>query len=216
MCKALAPGNRGKFFIADDCHPQTIAVVQARAHAIGVECVVGNPTTSLCTLRSALCAEFAGVLVQYPTTDGRIIDYTDVVATVPTRPGRIGRLRGRHPRPDAAEKSPGAFGADIAVGSQSQRFGVPMGFGGPSAAFMATRTEFARKMPGRIVGLSKDAQRQPGPAAGDPDPRAAHPPGQGDQQHLHRPGPAGQHRRAVRRLPRAARPDPDRHGASTA
>ena len=152
MCKALAPGNRGKFLVARDCHPQTIAVVQARAHAIAVECVVADPTTA--TVDKDVC----GVLVQYPTTDGRIVDYTDVV----NRAHAAGALV-----VFAADilaltilKSPGEFGADIAVGS-AQRFGVPMGFGGPHAAFMATKTEYARKMPGRIVGLSKDARGEP-------------------------------------------------------
>ncbi len=152
MCKALAAGNRTRFVIAADCHPQTIAVVKARADAIGVECVVTNPTTA------TFAADVAGVLVQYPTTDGRIVDYTDVV----TKAHAAGALV-----VFAADilaltilKPPGEFGADIAVGS-TQRFGVPMGFGGPNAAYMATRTEFARKMPGRIVGVSKDARGEP-------------------------------------------------------
>ena len=152
MCKALAPGNRSQFVVAADCHPQTIAVVQARAHAIGVECVVADPAAA------TFDKDVAGVLVQYPTTDGRIVDYTDVV----TKAHAAGSLV-----VFAADllaltliKPPGEFGADIAVGS-AQRFGVPMGFGGPSAGYMATKTEYARKMPGRIVGISKDAQGHP-------------------------------------------------------
>ncbi len=152
MCKALASGNRGKFIVAADCHPQTIAVVQARAKAIGVECVVVDPA------KAAFDEDIAGILVQYPTTDGRIIDYSGVV----TKAHAAGALVVY-----AADllaltliKSPGEFGADIAVGS-AQRFGVPMGFGGPNAGFMATKTEYARKMPGRLVGVSKDAQGNP-------------------------------------------------------
>jgi glycine dehydrogenase len=157
MCKALAPGNRTKFFVAQDCHPQTIAVVQARANAIGVECTVGDPS-SFCTLHSALCTQFAGVLVQYPTTDGRIVDYTDVVKSAHAAGALV--VFAADLLALTLIKPPGEFGADIAVGS-AQRFGVPMGFGGPSAAFMATKTEYARKMPGRIVGLSRDAQGSP-------------------------------------------------------
>jgi glycine dehydrogenase len=156
MCKALAPGNRGKFFVAQDCHPQTIAVVRARAHAIGVECVVGDPS-QLPTLDSQL-PTLCGVLVQYPATDGRIVDYTDVVKSAHAAGALV--VFAADLLALTLIKPPGEFGADIAVGS-SQRFGVPMGFGGPNAAFMATRTEFARKMPGRLVGVSKDAQGNP-------------------------------------------------------
>ena len=155
MCKALAPGNRGKFFVARDCHPQTIAVVRARAAAIGVECVVGEPTIS--NLKSGI-SDCAGVLVQYPTTDGRIVDYTDVVTAAHAAGALV--VFAADLLALTLIKPPGEFGADIAVGT-AQRFGVPMGFGGPHAAFMATRTEFARKMPGRIVGASKDAQGNP-------------------------------------------------------
>ena len=156
MCKALAPGNRPKFFVAQDCHPQTIAVVRARAAAIGVECVVGDPS-SLIPHPSSLDA-CSGVLVQYPTTDGRIVDYTDVVAAAHAAGALV--VYAADLLALTLVKPPGEFGADIAVGS-AQRFGVPMGFGGPSAGYMATKTEYARKMPGRIVGVSKDAHGNP-------------------------------------------------------
>jgi glycine dehydrogenase len=155
MCKALAPGNRGKFFVAQDCHPQTIAVVQARAKAIGVECVIGDPTISNLKPEISSCS---GVLVQYPTTDGRIVDYTDVVETAHAAGALV--VYAADLLALTLIKPPGEFGADIAVGS-AQRFGVPMGFGGPHAAFMSTKTEYARKMPGRIVGVSKDALGNP-------------------------------------------------------
>jgi glycine dehydrogenase len=157
MCKALAPGDRKKFFIAQDCHPQTIAVVQARAKAIGVECVIGDPA-SICNLQSAICNSLCGVLVQYPTTDGRIVDYTEVVEKAHAAGALV--VYAADLLALTLIKPPGEFGADIAVGS-AQRFGVPLGFGGPHAAFMSTKTEFARKMPGRIVGVSKDAQGKP-------------------------------------------------------
>ena len=152
MCKALAAGNRGRFFVAADCHPQTIAVVQARASAIGVECVVGDPASA--TIDKDVC----GVLVQYPTTDGRLVDYTDLVTAAHAAGALV--VFDADLLALTLVKSPGEFGADIAVGS-AQRFGVPMGFGGPSAAFMATKVEYARKMPGRIVGVSKDSRGEP-------------------------------------------------------
>ena len=154
MCKALAPGHRGKFFVAQDCHPQTIAVVQARAHAIGVECVVGDPISNL----KSEISNCSGVLVQCPTTDGRIVDYTDVVTAAHAAGALV--VYAADLLALTLIRPPGEFGADIAVGS-AQRFGVPMGFGGPNAAYMATKTEYARKMPGRIVGVSKDAAGNP-------------------------------------------------------
>ena len=150
MCYGLhGRGGANVFFVSDMCHPQTIAVVQTRALPLGIEVVVGNH------------AEFAfrekvfGVLLQYPATDGAILDYEPFIreahehkalAVVATDLMALTLL-----------KPPGEFGADIAVGS-SQRFGVPMGYGGPHAAFFATRDEYKRHMPGRLVGVSKDAQ----------------------------------------------------------
>jgi glycine dehydrogenase len=156
MCRSIAGGEGSKdlaFFVAQDCHPQTIAVVRTRARSMGIPCVVGDPTSADFT-HQTLC----GVLLQYPTTDGRIVDYSDVVA----RAHQAGALVVM-----AADllaltliTPPGELGADIAVGS-TQRFGVPMGFGGPHAAYMSTKAEHARKMPGRLVGVSKDAQGNP-------------------------------------------------------
>ncbi len=153
MCHALARGDRRRFFVAEDCHPQTIAVVKTRAIPLGIEVQVG-PASS---------ADFAGgdvfgILLQYPATDGRIADYAPLVerahaagamAAVATDLLALTLLR-----------APGEFGVDIAVGS-SQRFGVPMGYGGPHAAFLATREEHKRQLPGRIVGVSKDAEGRP-------------------------------------------------------
>ncbi|MFQ5424903.1 MAG: aminomethyl-transferring glycine dehydrogenase [Phycisphaerae bacterium] len=154
MCRAVRGGDeRNGFFVADDCHPQTIAVVATRARSAGVRLHVG-PTDGIDCEKPRLF----GVLLQYPATDGRICDYeplihkahaagaltvvaTDLLALTLLRP-------------------PGEFGADIAVGS-SQRFGVPMGFGGPHAAFISTRDELKRHLPGRIVGVSKDAMGRP-------------------------------------------------------
>lgn len=141
--------NKGKaFFVAQDCHPQTIEVVQTRAKPLGIEVIVGDHRDFKCDRK------IFGVLLQYPATDGAIYDYTDFIASA----HEVGALV-----TVAADilslcvlTPPGEFGADIAVGS-TQRFGVPLGFGGPHAAYFATREEFKRQVPGRIVGVSKDA-----------------------------------------------------------
>jgi len=141
--------NKGKaFFVAQDCHPQTIEVVQTRAKPLGIEVIVGDHRDFKCD------RTIFGALLQYPATDGAIYDYTDFIASA----HEVGALV-----TVAADilslcvlTPPGEFGADIAVGS-TQRFGIPMGFGGPHAAYFATREEFKRQVPGRIVGVSKDA-----------------------------------------------------------
>ncbi len=154
MCHSIT--ERNVFFVANDVHPQTIAVIKTRAKSIGVEIVVGD-VSQLGTQDSAL-RTFSGVLVQYPTTDGRIVDYTDVVAKAHAAGALV--VYAADLLALTLIKPPGEYGADIAVGS-AQRFGVPMGFGGPHAAFMATKPEYARKMPGRIVGVSKDSAGKP-------------------------------------------------------
>src|SRR5665213_778363 len=141
------------FFVAEDCHPQTIAVVQTRAKSQGIDVVVGDAKTA-----DFASGKFFGVLVQYPSTDGRIVDYGDMVAKAHANSAIV--VYATDLLALTLIKPPGEFGADIAVGS-AQRFGVPMGFGGPHAAFIATKSEHARKMPGRLVGVSKDAQGNP-------------------------------------------------------
>ena len=167
MCKSVSEGKRNTFLVSDDCHPQTIAVVRTRARSMGIHLIVGGAAqleTALKAHGSAVGFEglraddVCGVLVQYPTTDGRIFDYTELVRAAHTSGALV--VYATDLLALTLIKPPGEFGADIAVGS-SQRFGVPMGFGGPHAAFMSTRTEYARKMPGRIVGVSKDAQGNP-------------------------------------------------------
>jgi glycine dehydrogenase len=152
MCKHLGDDKRSGFFIAADCHPQTIAVVQSRGRAQGIECTIADPHT----IKSF--DAYSGVLVQYPSTDGRIIDYTDLVKKAHAAGTMV--VFACDLLALTLIKSPGEFGADIAVGS-AQRFGVPLGFGGPHAAFMATKTEYARKMPGRLIGVSRDAHGNP-------------------------------------------------------
>src|SRR5687767_11864008 len=154
MCRGItADEQKNAFFVSRDCHPQTIAVVQTRARSQGVECVVGDERSI-----DFASGRFCGVLVQYPTTDGRIVDYGNVVQKAHAAGALV--VFAADLLALTLIKPPGEFGADIAVGS-AQRFGVPMGFGGPHAGFMATKQEHARKMPGRIVGVSKDVHGRP-------------------------------------------------------
>ncbi len=151
MCHGLKDG-RNVFFVSATCHPQTIDVVKTRARAGGIEIAVGDHQTFEFTNR------VFGALVQYPETYGGIPDYSAFV----DRAHAAGALVAV-----AADllsltllRPPGEFGADIALGS-AQRFGVPLGYGGPHAAFFATRDAFKRHMPGRIVGVSKDSRGRP-------------------------------------------------------
>ena len=144
--------NRNVFFVSAECHPQTIDVVQTRARALGIQVLVGSHETF------RFSEQVFGALVQYPDTCGRIHDYNSFVEQAHAAGAMVAV---------AADllsltllKPPGEFGADIALGS-AQRFGVPMGYGGPHAAFFATRDAFKRHMPGRIVGVSKDSRGRP-------------------------------------------------------
>ena len=148
MCRAATHGKKSGFFVCSDCHPQTIAVVRTRAAGLGLTVHVGT-AESIDVEAMDLC----GVLVQYPTTDGAIVDPTSIVETAHAAGALVVMVC------DLLSlvmlKPPGEFGADIAVGL-SQRFGVPMGFGGPHAAFIATQQKYSRKLPGRLVGISRD------------------------------------------------------------
>jgi len=151
MCYTAAGGpDRKRFFVADDCHPQTIAVVETRARPLGWEVVVG-PLSAIGTVPP----DVFGVLVQYPTTHGRLIDHAPLAERVHAAGALL--VVASDLLALAMVKAPGEMGADIAVGS-AQRFGVPMGFGGPHAAFLAARDDYRRQMPGRIVGVSHDAE----------------------------------------------------------
>ena len=152
MCRSAAKGKRNAFFVADHCHPQTIAVVQTRAHALGIQVVIGNPETA-----SFEDTEFAGILLSYPTTDGRIQDFGPTVARAHAAGARV--VVAADLLALTLLTPPGQWGADIAVGS-TQRFGVPLGFGGPHAAFLSAKAEFARQLPGRLVGVTHDAAGQ--------------------------------------------------------
>jgi glycine dehydrogenase len=151
MCRALKPDRR-IWFVAAGCHPQNIEVVRTRAQALGIEVVTGDPATFQFT------GQVFGALVQYPDTLGAANDYADFTA----RAHAAGALVAAATDLLALTllKPPGEWGADLAVGS-SQRLGVPLGYGGPHAAFFATRDALKRHLPGRIVGVSKDSRGRP-------------------------------------------------------
>jgi glycine dehydrogenase len=151
LCKTKAKA----FWVAQTCHPQTLEVVQTRAEPLGIKVIVGDPQAFDPT---QLPEPIFGALVQYPATDGTIEDYRALVEQVHGLGGLV---------TVAADllsltllTPPGEWGADIAIGN-TQRFGVPLGYGGPHAAYFATKDAFKRQIPGRLVGVSKDAEGQP-------------------------------------------------------
>ena len=151
MCFGQADQKRGKFWVHDATHPQTIAVMRTRAEPLGIELAIG----SLAQIEAGLDANTAGVLISYPTTDGQVIDHRALCAKIHAAGGYVAMAT------DLLALTlitpPGELGADIAVGT-AQRFGVPMGFGGPHAAFLSTSDLFRRQIPGRIIGVSRDAK----------------------------------------------------------
>ncbi len=148
MCKAIT--GRQAFFASQGCHPQTLAVVQTRAASFGLHLDIG--TVDEIDWKQA---SYGGLLLQYPTTAGTFLDYHDLIRRAHDAGTQI--VVATDLLALTLFTPPGEFGADIAVGS-SQRFGVPLGFGGPHAAFLATREDYKRQIPGRIVGVSKDSQ----------------------------------------------------------
>ena len=152
MSRAVSKVKGGRFFIDSDCLPQTIAVVETRARPLGIDVVVGDPATI-----SADDALF-GVLLQYPGASGAISDPRPAIEAAHAAGALV--TMAADPMALVLLTSPADLGADIAIGS-SQRFGVPMGFGGPHAAYFATREEYRRQLPGRIVGVSVDSRGRP-------------------------------------------------------
>ncbi len=138
-----------KFFIDQNCFPQTISVVTARAKPIGIEVIVGEPQR----LNDLKKEVFFGALLQYPGNDGAVNDFSEEIASVHEQNGLV--IMATDLLALTLLKSPGEMDADIAIGS-SQRFGVPLGFGGPHAAFIATKEKYKRSLPGRLVGASID------------------------------------------------------------
>jgi glycine dehydrogenase len=154
MAHRISRGKRGsRFFAASDCHPQVLGVLQTRALPLGIEVTIGDPATF-----SFEETQVFGALLQYPATDGRVFDHAafcqrahdhGAMVTVAADLLSLTLLR-----------PPGEFGADIVIGN-SQRLGVPLGYGGPHAAFLATREAHKRQVPGRIIGVSVDADGNP-------------------------------------------------------
>ncbi|OYU17150.1 MAG: glycine dehydrogenase (aminomethyl-transferring) [Rhodobacteraceae bacterium PARR1] len=148
MAERVAKSKARAFFVDHGCHPQTIAVIQTRAVPLGIEVVVGDPST-------VQADRVFGAIFQYPGTYGHVTDFTDQIAAL--HAAKAVAVVATDLLALTMLKEPGAMGADIAIGS-SQRFGVPMGYGGPHAAFMSCKDDMKRAMPGRIVGVSIDAR----------------------------------------------------------
>ena len=152
LCLRLSKSKSKTFFVARDCFPQTIDVIQTRAAPLDIDVVVGDPNTDLASL------ECFGVLLQYPAASGEVCDYSNAIQQAHDKNALV--VMAADLLALLLLKSPGDLGADVAIGT-SQRFGVPLGFGGPHAAYMATRENYKRALPGRIVGVSIDSHGQP-------------------------------------------------------
>lgn len=144
--------KRNRFLVAENCHPQTIDVLKTRANHIGIELSIQSTDTF------DFSDDVFGALIQYPATDGKVVNYSDLCQKAHDQGVAIAMATDLLSL--ALLPSPGDMGADVAIGS-SQRFGVPMGFGGPHAAFMAAKEKYKRKMPGRIIGVSVDRHGNP-------------------------------------------------------
>jgi len=153
MCYGLKNQKRKKFFVASDCHPQNVALVQTRGEALGVEIIVGDPMTA-----DFSQGDFCGALLQYPNTYGSITDLENFVKEAHASQTMV--VASTDLLACTLIKPPGEFGVDIAVGT-AQRLGVPMNYGGPHAGYMATSMKYSRKLPGRLIGVSVDSQGKP-------------------------------------------------------
>ena len=153
MCFANVPQKiTRKFFVSETCHPQTIAVLRTRAEPLGIELQIGDHRDV------NFDTPILGAIVQYPATDGAIYDYHQFAEQVHAAGGLF--VAATDLLALTLLRPPGEFGADIAIGS-AQRFGVPLGYGGPHAAFLSTHEELKRSIPGRIAGVSHDANGKP-------------------------------------------------------
>ncbi|MCZ8237731.1 MAG: aminomethyl-transferring glycine dehydrogenase [Leptospiraceae bacterium] len=153
MCYQLrADDNGNSFFVSQSVHPQTIEILKTRALPLGIQVVVG----SFKTLSPS--RDFFGSIVQYPSTDGTIHDYRNFVESMHTTETKV--IVATDLMALTLLTPPGEWGADVAVGA-TQRFGLPLGFGGPHAGFLSTKDEYKRLLPGRLIGVSKDSQGNP-------------------------------------------------------
>jgi glycine dehydrogenase len=152
MSYSLCKTKANAFFVSSACHPQTIEVLQTRARPLGIKIIVGAHQSF--DFEQAIF----GAILQYPATDGTIYDYRSFVEKAHAAGALV--TVAADPLSLTLLTPPGEFGADIAVGS-TQRFGIPLGYGGPHAAYFATKEEYKRQVPGRIVGVSKDANGKP-------------------------------------------------------
>ncbi|MGB2314778.1 MAG: aminomethyl-transferring glycine dehydrogenase [Porticoccaceae bacterium] len=150
LCQRMSKSKSTRFLVDSDCLPQTIEVIKTRAQPMGIEVEICNPDD--------FTGEAFGALLQYPGASGEVRDYSEVIKAVQAQKGLV--VMAADILSLVLLKSPGALGADVAIGT-TQRFGVPLGFGGPHAGYMATREAYKRNLAGRLVGLSQDANGDP-------------------------------------------------------
>lgn len=150
LCQRMSKSKSSRFFVDSDCLPQTIEVIKTRAEPMGIEVEVADPV--------GFEGEAFGILLQYPGASGEVRDYRDIIGKVQAQKGLA--VMAADILSLVLLESPGSLGADVAIGT-TQRFGVPLGFGGPHAGYMATREAYKRNLPGRLVGLSQDANGNP-------------------------------------------------------
>ena len=150
LCQRMSKSKSLRFFVDSDVLPQTIEVIKTRAEPVGIEVIVGNP--------DQLPENLFGALFQYPGASGEIRNFRDAIKQVQEQGALV--VMAADILSLVLLESPGSLGADVVIGS-TQRFGVPLGFGGPHAAYMSTREAYKRNLPGRLVGLSQDANGDP-------------------------------------------------------
>jgi glycine dehydrogenase len=150
LCQRMSKSKSSRFVVDRDCLPQTIEVIKTRAEPMGIEVEVADP--------AEFSGEAFGILLQYPGVSGEVRDYREIIAKVQEQKGLA--VMAADILSLVLLESPGSLGADVAIGT-TQRFGVPLGFGGPHAGYMATREAYKRNLPGRLVGLSQDANGDP-------------------------------------------------------
>lgn len=150
LCQRMSKSKSSRFFVDSDCLPQTIEVIKTRAEPMGIEVEVADP--------ASFSGEAFGILLQYPGASGEVRDYREIIGKVQEQKGLA--VMAADILSLVLLESPGSLGADVAIGT-TQRFGVPLGFGGPHAGYMATRESYKRNLPGRLVGLSQDANGDP-------------------------------------------------------